>query len=303
MNRSSSALAPLDVALLRRLPLPDPDAASDKDARGRVLLVGGARQVPGAILLSAEAALRAGAGKLQVATVAALAPHLALAMPEALVMPLPESGTGDLSADAAAEVARRAANVDALLLGPGLLDADEAARLVDAVLNDLDGPAIVLDAAALGRLAQIPDAVRRHDGRVVITPHAGEMATLLGVPKDDIVADPLGAARRTADDLRAVVVMKGSETIIAAPGGEAWRFTGGCVGLATSGSGDVLAGLLTGLLARGAAPACAALHAVHLHGEAGCRLSRRIGPVGFLAREIAGEVPRIMAEIANGASG
>ena len=133
---------------------------------------------------------------------------------------------------------------------------------------------------------------------MVITPHAGEMAQLLDKSRDEIEADPLAAARIASDLLGAVVVMKGAESHIVGPDGDAWLFKGGGVGLATSGSGDVLAGLIAGLLARGADPARAALWGVFLHGEAGRRLGQRQGRLGFLAREIAAEVPMLLQELA-----
>ncbi|MEA2706616.1 MAG: ADP-dependent NAD(P)H-hydrate dehydratase, partial [Gemmatimonadaceae bacterium] len=115
--------------------------------------------------------------------------------------------------------------------------------------------------------------------------------------KEAVEDDPRGAATAVAEDLNAVVALKGSETFIATPYGEVFRYTEGDVGLATSGSGDILAGILVGLLARGATLDQAAVWAVYLHGAAGNRLKRRIGPVGFLARELSGEVPSLMTSL------
>jgi NAD(P)H-hydrate repair Nnr-like enzyme with NAD(P)H-hydrate dehydratase domain len=129
------------------------------------------------------------------------------------------------------------------------------------------------------------------------------MARLLGVPKDEVQADPLGAARRAAGALGAVVAMKGGCTFIVDPEGAAWSCDLGQVGLATSGSGDTLAGLIAGLVARGATPAEGTIWGVFLHAEAGGRLARTRGPVGFLARELLAEVPSIMAEFDAGAAG
>lgn len=283
--------------LLRTMPLPAP--GEDKDQRGRVLVAGGNRAVPGAALLSAEAALRAGAGKLQVATGRSAALGMALLLPEALVMGLPETDDGDLGPDAAEALARAGQRADALLLGPGMMDRAAAMALVEAVLGRLDsadGPALVLDAGALCGHAALREALRPHAGRAVLTPHAGEMATILGVGRAEVEADPLAAGRRAAAALQQVVIMKGARSHVISPEGEAWDYAGGGAGLATSGSGDVLAGILTGLLARGLPPTQAACWAVWLHGEAGVRLAQRIGPVGFLARELAAEVPGLMAD-------
>jgi len=285
--------------LLRAMPLPEHDAGADKDERGRVLVVGGGRAVPGALLLAGVAALRAGAGKLQMATAASVAPHIGVAVPEALVAGLPETDDGEIAPGAADELRARAARSDAVLVGPGMLDEVGAADLTAALLEGPAGPAFVIDAGALCRLRSFAAAARSRGGALVLTPHAGEMARLLDVPREDVVADAAGVARRVADELGAVVALKGSETVIAAPGGGDWIYRDGRVGLATSGSGDTLAGLVAGLLARGARPHEAAIWGVYLHGEAGNRLSRTRGPVGFLARELLAEVPVLMAAFAD----
>jgi NAD(P)H-hydrate repair Nnr-like enzyme with NAD(P)H-hydrate dehydratase domain len=128
--------------------------------------------------------------------------------------------------------------------------------------------------------------------RMVITPHTSEMATLLGIPRRAVMADLLGSAREAACRLQAGVALKGATTYIVSPQGEAWFFDEGNVGLATSGSGDALAGIIVGLPARGATPLKAAMWGVYLHGEAGNRLSHIHGHVGFLARELLDAIPR-----------
>jgi ADP-dependent NAD(P)H-hydrate dehydratase len=286
---------------LRALPIPAPGEGGDKDARGRVLVAGGSRQVPGGAVLAAEAALRAGAGRLRVATGREIAVPMAFRLPEARVIDLPETDAGDIAPSAAAKLANAAMQVDSLLLGPGMMDANAAAALVQGVLARMDpqrAPQLALDAGALCGQDVLREALRPYAGRAVLTPHAGEMASILGVGRDAVEADPIGTGRHAAALLQAVVVMKGARTHVVSPAGDAWSYTGGSVGLATSGSGDVLAGLLAGLLARGAPPVSAAVWAVWLHGEAGASLAQRIGPIGFLARELAAEIPRLMAQAA-----
>nr|WP_209982930.1 NAD(P)H-hydrate dehydratase [Azospirillum picis] len=286
------------------MPLPQPDGDGDKEARGRVLVVAGSVPVPGGALLAGIGALRAGAGKLQVATAASVAPHLGLVLPEALVVGLPETPDGAIAAEAAAVLADRAGRCETVLIGPGMIDEEEVAALTGALLRRLDpaeaGPRLVLDAVALAGLGRDPAPLLRHPGRAVATPHAGEMAALLGCTRDEVAADPLAAARAAAARLQTVVALKGGCTRIVTPGGTCWAYRGGTVGLATSGSGDTLAGIVAGLMARGASPEQAAIWGVFLHGEAGNRLSRRIGPLGFLARELLAEVPGVMAELAAG---
>lgn len=296
-----SAAEPVSAALLRGMPLPEYREGEDKNSRGRVLVIGGSTEVPGAAWLSGLAALRAGAGKLQLATVRSMASHLALAMPEARVTGLAETPAGGIDPAEAGRLAARTAGVDAVVLGPGMLDAEAVALLTRRLLSEAEGsPAFVLDAEALAGLRYCRPALRRHAGRLVVTPHAGEMAGLLDVPKAQVEADPLGVARQAAAMLGAVVVMKGGCSHIVSPQGQAWSCAQGSVGLATSGSGDTLAGIIAALMARGAPPVVAALWGVYLHGEAGNRLAQAQGPVGYLAREIPAEVPRIMAQVALG---
>jgi ADP-dependent NAD(P)H-hydrate dehydratase len=283
-------------ALLRRTPLPQPDDDGDKDARGRVLAVGGSAQTPGAILLAGVAALRAGAGKLQLATVRSAAAALGVAVPESLVVALAETHAGEIAGEAAGRaLGERAAAADALLVGPGMASDRGAHALVRALVPRLgDGATLVLDAAAVTALRDDDELLLRLLGRAVLTPHAGEMATLLGVDKDEVEADPASHARDAAARFGAVVALKGPESWIAEPDGVSYHYAGGSVGLATSGSGDTLAGIVAGLAARGASPADAAVWGAYLHGEAGEVLARRMGPIGYLARELLDEVSGIM---------
>lgn len=286
-------------ALLRRRPLPRPDAEGDKDSRGRVLAIGGSAETPGAILLAGVAALRAGAGKLQLASVKSVAAALGVAVPEALVVALPETRGGEISGDAAATALRnRVSHVDALLIGPGMTSERAARALVRGVVRRVgDDATLVLDASAVTALHDDDDALLELHGRAVLTPHAGEMATLLGVEKDDVEWTPAEMARDAAARFGAVVALKGPESWIAEPDGTLYHYAGGSVGLATSGSGDTLAGIVAGLAARGASPVQAAIWGAYLHGAAGEVLARRIGPIGYLARELLDEVPGAMRRL------
>jgi hydroxyethylthiazole kinase-like uncharacterized protein yjeF len=284
-------------ALLRRLPLPRPDDRGDKEERGRVLVVGGATEMPGALVLAGVAALRAGAGKLQLATAADVAGLVAVTVPEARVRALAATEAGGIEPGAAAGLAEWVRAADALLVGPGMVDPEAAAALTLRLLAEVEGATVVLDAEAMACLAEARDALHRLEGRAVVTPHAGEMASLLGMTKEEVADDPLATARRAAAELRCVVALKGHETHVAAPDGEAFRYASGGVGLATSGSGDTLAGIVAGLAARGADPLRAALWGVALHGGAGNVLAKRVGPLGFLARELLDAVPGVMRSL------
>jgi ADP-dependent NAD(P)H-hydrate dehydratase len=293
MSEAASTVTP---ALLRDMPLPDPTGG--KEGRGRTLVVGGAAETPGAVLLAAEAALRSGAGKLQIATGASVATVVAVAVPEAMVRALPETSAGAIAAAGAGRVADLAAAADCVLVGPGLADVAESAALAGAVVRDLD-TSLVLDALALAAVTDDPDCVRHLAGRVVLTPNPDELAHCLHDDVGQVAQSPDRAALRLAERTGAAVSVGGAVSWVAAPDGRLFRDGGGSPGLGVSGAGDVRTGLVAGLLARGADPVVAALWAGHLHARAGERLAARSGPLGYLARELLPEVPPLLVELAH----
>lgn len=282
----------LTRAALRAFPLP-PIGDGDKNSHGRLLIVAGSRQVPGAAVLSAQAALRSGAGKVRIATVAGLAPSLALKLPEVLVVPLGEARDGGCNRAAAGQAGEQAAQADAIVAGPGMKRAAANGAIAKALLKS--GQPLAIDAGLLHSLAPIARQCRDADTPPVLLPHSREMASLLGMSEEEVEDDGLAAARRAAEHYGAAVLAKGADSHVAAPDGRAWTYRGGAPGLGVAGSGDALAGIVGALLARGAEPLTALLWAVLLHGEAGESLSRKIGPVGFLAREIPEEIPALLA--------
>lgn len=284
-------------AVLRQMRLPEPDQDGGKEQRGRVLVVAGSRELPGPALLAGSAALRIGAGKLQVATARSLAPHVGVAMPEARVVALPELPSGGFAPEAAAEIQARAQGCAALLIGPGMMDETAAAALVAGVLPNTPELPAVLDAAAMMRLCDQPEMLRSRSAATLVTPHPGELAGMLGVEKRAVATEPTAYATRVARQLGCIVVLKARVTRIVTPDGTCWCSDAGNIGLATSGSGDVLAGFLVGLLARGADPVAAAAWGVAVHAIAGERLAERAGSLGYLARELAAEAPGILRDL------
>ncbi len=286
-------------ACLATLNLPPPQQGGDKDSRGCALIVAGGGGVPGAPLLTGEAALRVGAGKLQLVATPGVAIALGMAMPEAMVVVGSGATDHEFRAGATDAVVAAAEGADAACIGPGMLDIDVARDLALAVLSRCVDLPCVIDAGALpaptGREAFAVAA----SGRVVLTPHAGEMASILGCSKGDVLVRPLEAARSAAEGFRSVVVLKGATTFVVTPEGQSWRHDEGVVGLGTSGSGDVLAGVITGLLARGARPAVAAVWGVYLHAAAGRRVSGTIGSLGFLASDLLPVLPRLLEELSS----
>lgn len=292
--RSSQLAVKVTRSLLRRSPVPSPSSDDDKDERGKVLVVGGEITLPGAVVLAGIAALRAGAGKLQIATCRSIAPLVGVAVPESLSLGLEETREGTIASSAAPSLAPLIEDADALLIGPGMKGGDDELRFVRNLLAISSRATVILDAGALYCLSKDPALLARFDGRAILTPHAKEMARILGVDASKVTADAGTVALEAAQSLRAVVALKGSRTFIATPEGELFCYSLGDVGLATSGSGDTLAGVVAGLAARGSSPLHAALWAVFLHGSAGNRLARRIGRIGYLARELLDEIPRLV---------
>lgn len=286
-----SGPTPLDRAALYAHPLPAIESG-DKDSHGQVLVIAGSRDVPGAALLAAHGAMRSGAGKLQIAAPDLVAVPLGMAMPEAMVVGHASHRDGGFATSAIEALGDMAAKADAIIAGPGL-ESNNAATPLAAILLTLGKP-LALDAALLHVLADCEKQARAASVPPILLPHAGEMASLLGCEPKDVEADPLAAGRACAARYEAFVLVKGVASHVVAPDGGAWLYTGGGPGLGVSGSGDTLAGITGGLLARGAQPLTALLWAVWLHGEAGRALSHRVGSLGFLAREIPGEVPALL---------
>ena len=258
------------------------------------MIVGGAAATPGGVALAGLASLRVGAGRVQLAVAGSVAPALAAAFPEAGVLSLPETEHGSVRGAAAARLLQEVVpSADAVLIGPGLDDVEESAALLTGLLAHIDGDVgLVLDAYALGALSQSRDIASLLTARevpAVLTPNPRELQLLAG---DDEV---------TADDVCEVARRHGccitSLSTVASVGARTWRIPQGHPGLGTAGSGDVLAGLVVGLMARGAEVEQSACWATYLHATAGERLSSAIGGVGFLARELVDQVPPVLAEL------
>lgn len=284
--------AALTRAALARHPLPS-IAGGDKNSHGRILILAGSRDVPGAVLLAAHGAMRCGAGKLQIAVPDDIAVPLGIAMPEAMVVGYPTARDGGFSKTAVKALADRACDVDAVVAGPGMTGNAATGQLAAALLAL--GKPIALDAALLHVLPAREEEARTADQPLVLLPHAGEMASLMGCTPAEVETDPLTVGLACARRYHALVLVKGVQSHVVAADGRSWRYTGGGPGLGVSGSGDVLAGVVGGLLARGAPALDALLWGVWLHGEAGRRLGQRTGPVGYLAREIPEQIPGLLA--------
>lgn len=285
-------------ARMQRL-LPPRPLNAHKGAFGKALVVAGSTSYSGAAYLACTAAYRAGAGLVTAGVVQSIHGALAAAAAETTWLLLPERH-GALAAAAAPVVLETLPGYSALLVGPGLTQEDEAVRFVGALLKARDALAsapLVLDADALNALALADDWQEMLPPRTILTPHPGEMARLCRCTIAAVQADRIGLARRRAADWNAVVLLKGANTVVAAPDGYATVLPFANPALATAGSGDVLAGVIVGLLCQGLAPYQAATLGGYLHGLAGELARRDLGDAGVLAGDLAARLPLAIRQL------
>jgi len=284
----------IDMRAAQRAAVPRPLDAH-KGTFGRVVLAAGSRRYPGAAVLAAEACARAGAGLTTIAAPASVQPLLT-SFRDATHEPLPDTD-GVLNADAARALLRALPGASALLVGPGLDLTPASREFVATLVAGLDAVpglnAVVLDADALNALAAEPGWHERFAAPRILTPHPGEMARLLGTTAEEVQANRLECATRYAAATRSVVVLKGACTIVAAPDGRARLSSVANPMLAHGGTGDVLAGLIVGLVAQGAEAYAAATAAVYLHGETAGMVSAEYGTAAGLAQDLLRALPDV----------
>ena len=273
--------------------IPRRGSDSTKFAAGAVLVCGGSTGLTGAPTLSSEAAMRAGAGYVTACIPASLNAIFEIKLTEAMTVPLPDVD-GALSAAGAAIVVERAQRADALVLGPGLGRASETIAFAHRLALAAPRP-LVLDADGLGAFAGRLGDLAGRAAPTVLTPHAGELARLLGCESAFVNAHRLQCVERAARESGAVVVLKGDDSLVAAPDGRVAISRGGAPALATAGTGDVLSGVLGAYLAKQMDPWHAACAAVYVHVEAGKRAAATIGPEGVIAGDVVRAVPGVLA--------
>ena len=270
------------------------DPNTHKGTYGHPLIIAGGRGKGGAAILVSRGALRMGAGLVTAAIPECIASIVASGQAELMTEPMPDRD-GHLDASGAIESLRPLiAGKSALVAGPGLGVSEDTTRLVEWLVREGAEPKrpLLLDADALNSLALIgPAILKTARGATVLTPHPGEMARLLKSETSVINANRIDAARRLAEMTGAVVLLKGARSVIAGPDGAVCVNSSGNPGMATPGMGDVLSGIVGALLGQGMNPADALKLGVFLHGEAADHLAARIGPAGYLAGEVADELP------------
>lgn len=274
-----------------------PDRAH-KGEFGRLLVVAGSIDYPGAALLCALGAMRAGVGLVRVAAAESVAARIAGAAPEVTWMSLDEEAPGLIAPGGWRRITAEAGEYDAIVIGPGLGNQPATQRRARQLVATLEGPTVI-DADGLNALAGQPRWWQGIGASLILTPHAGEFARLTGEPAPDAADDAARSAAAAAAALRwdQVVVLKGARTVVAEPGGELLRSDVATPTLATAGSGDVLAGAIGAFLAGGAEPMAAAACAVAVHGAAGLLAAERIGRAGVMARDLANLLPEAIAQL------
>jgi NAD(P)H-hydrate epimerase len=267
ITEHSFAIETQDAAAVRGL-LPQRPPDVHKGSCGAVFLLAGSLGFTGAAALAAQAAITSGAGLVYLGIPESLNDVMAMKLTEVITKPLPETRTRTTSIHALERIRAIISKAGAVAVGPGISTHPETVELVQQLLPQLPVPAVI-DADGLTALAQKIEVLGSVKVPLVLTPHYGEMSQLLQADVLAVKADPLAVAREAAARLKQVIVLKGAPTVIAEPSGRAWINTTGNAGMATAGTGDVLTGMITGLLAQGLRPLDAARLGVFLHGLSG----------------------------------
>lgn len=276
--------------------MPPRPAFSHKGSYGRVLVVAGSTGMTGAAALASEAALRAGAGLVTLAIPKHLNPILEGLLPEVMTLPLPETDVGSLAASATAPILEFAEKTKSILaIGPGLSQHPETVSLVHQLIRENREQRVdlrmVIDADGLNALAQDRETLSRLNSEAVLTPHPGEMARLTNTAVPTLEADRIGTAQQFASEHGVTLVFKGAPTVTSNPNGNLWINSTGNPGMATGGMGDVLTGVIAGLMAQGIPSESAAALGVYLHGLSGDIAAERFGRHGLIASDVLKTVP------------
>jgi len=279
----------LTAADIARTLVPRPPEAH-KGTTGHLLIVSGSTGKTGAAAMTAVSAVRSGAGLVTLGIPQSLNAVVETLVLEAMTVPLPEGRPGFIGESAFDDIMDQLTGKRCLALGPGIGTEPETVRLVHRLVQSSRVP-MVIDADGLNAIAGYTQLLKETDAPIVLTPHPGEMARLLDTTPKEIQNDRIGAARGFASDFGVHVVLKGARTVIAHPDGTVHVNPTGNPGMATGGMGDVLTGVIAGLITQGYPPGSAACTGVYLHGAAADTQAEKIGPVGFLAGEVMNGVP------------
>jgi hydroxyethylthiazole kinase-like uncharacterized protein yjeF len=279
----------LQHAQMRALLPPRPEAAH-KGTFGHVFIIAGSRGFTGAAKLACRAAERSGVGLVTLGIAEKLLDTVATDLSETMTIPLPSGSDTGLNREAVTSALEFAANIESVVLGPGMGTRGATQDFVEQFIVRCPVP-FVADADALNGIAGRADILGLKRSPCILTPHPGEMARLLNWDTQSVQAQREAAVRKMADDSAGVTILKGHRTLITAPGAPIYENATGNHGLAKGGSGDVLSGLLGGLLAQGMSPLDAARLGVYVHGLAGDIAAARIGTRGMTASDVIAAIP------------
>ena len=277
--------------------LPQRPLNANKGTFGKVLVAAGSTNYTGAAYLACSGAMRVGTGLVTLAIAAGLQPILAAKLTEVTYMPLPESQPGVVSLRATEFVSQQFDQYNTLLLGNGLGQSQPAMKFVSSIFLKPGLPTLVLDADALNTLAQIPNWWREFTGDAILTPHPGEMSRMCDSSVDKIQSDRIHIAKKYAIDWHKTIVLKGANTVIAAPDGRCRISPFANPGMASAGTGDVLAGAIAGMVAQGLPLFDAASLGVYVHGKAGEVVRTRLGDAGMIATDLLPELPLVIKRL------
>lgn len=270
-----------------------------KGTFGHALVVGGSRSYVGAPIFTAKAVLHSGAGLVTLAIPEGIYPMAATQYPEALFLPLSEEKEGYFSKDAIEELVPHLHQYDSIAVGPGMSRFSDGEEWLVKLVAGLNDQPIVIDADALYLLRNNLKQLKQHRGPVILTPHPGEMATLIKKSVKEIEGNRLEIAQKFAEEYQVLLVLKGHRSIIATPGGEVYINPYGHDALAKGGSGDVLAGLITSFLAQGASPLQALLAASFLHAKSGENQAKVLSHYGVMPMDLIDGVKNLLTTINN----
>jgi NAD(P)H-hydrate epimerase len=283
--------------------LPHRPRRANKGTFGKVLVIAGSINYIGAAYLACMGAARVGAGLVTLATARSLQGILAAKLTEVTYLPLPEAEEGVISLEATSIIGESLEEYDVVLMGCGLGQKQSVADFTKRVLFDspnTGSPSLVLDADALNITVSVPDWWQKLSQDAILTPHPGEMARLTGLSLEEVLRNKLELARKMAINWGKVVVLKGAFTVIASPDGLARISQLANPGLASAGTGDVLAGVIAGLTAQGVSLFDAAACGVYLHGQAGEVIKGELGDTGMLASDLLPALPRVIMKLRSG---
>ncbi len=277
--------------------LPQRDGNTHKGSFGSVFVVACSKGMEGSGIMSSKAALRSGAGTVLLGLPGSLQRLMCADALEIMTAGLEDRNSGILAEECIQQLLKTAKKSSVLLIGPGLTDSESIRVIMAEVIKNSTLP-MIIDADGLNAISPNPDILKAYQGEIVITPHPGEMARLCGCSSADIQRDRLGHAERFAKEYGVIVVLKGYRTIVALPDGTAFINPTGNPGMATAGSGDVLAGIIAGLAAQKLNLVDAALCGVYIHGAAGDFAAGEIGEYGLTAGDIIENIPHTIKSIA-----